>query len=85
MFHLIQVRQGANIANYGAIAGGLATAGVAYRYSKNAPGALMAFVGGAAMSWAVAEEGANFALGLYKFNCMDANLKFLDWWERKQA
>nr|PNR61824.1 hypothetical protein PHYPA_000248 [Physcomitrium patens] len=82
---LKQVRQGATIANYGALVGGLATAGVAFRYSKNIPGALGAFLGGTAMSWAVAEEGANFALGLYKFNCMDVNLKFLDWWERKQG
>jgi len=80
----MQVRQGATIANVGAVVGGLATAGIAFRYSKNLPGAFGAFLGGAAMSWAVAEEGANFGLGLYKFNCMDANLKFLDWWERQQ-
>jgi len=78
------VRQGATIANVGAVLGGLATAGVTLRYSKNLPGALIAFVGGAAMSWTVAEEGANLGLGLYKFNCMDTNLKFLDWWERQQ-
>jgi hypothetical protein len=78
-----QVRQGANIANVGAVVGGLATAAIAFKYSRSAVGAIGAFAGGAVVGWALAEEGASLGLGLYKFNCMDTNLKFLDWWEKK--
>ncbi|KAL2633409.1 hypothetical protein R1flu_004888 [Riccia fluitans] len=77
------VRQGAQVAAVGALAGGLTSAGVAIRYSKNYVGAVLAFVGGSAVGWAVAEEGANYALGLYKFDCLETNLKFLDWWQAK--
>ncbi|KAG0561771.1 hypothetical protein M758_9G141600 [Ceratodon purpureus] len=77
------VRQGATIASIGAVVGGLATAGLAFKYSKNVPGAVMSFLGGTAMSWTIAEEAANLGLGLYKFNCMDTNLKFLAWWGSK--
>ncbi|BBN06632.1 hypothetical protein MPTK1_3g22720 [Marchantia polymorpha subsp. ruderalis] len=77
------VRQGAQVAAAGAVVGGLTSAGVAMRYSKNSLGAFLAFAGGAAVSWAIAEEGANLALGLYKFDCLESNLKFLDWWQAK--
>jgi len=79
----VQVRQGATIATVGALTGGVATAALSYRYSKNGVGMVAALVGGTVFSWAIAEEGANLGLGLYKFNCMDTNLKFLDWWQQK--
>ncbi|CAK9193780.1 unnamed protein product [Sphagnum troendelagicum] len=77
------VRQGATIANVGALAGGLVTAAIAWKYSHSAVGAVGAFAGGAVVGWALAEEGASLGLGLYKFDCMDTNLKFLSWWEKK--
>lgn len=77
------MRQGATIAAVGALTGGVATAALSYRYSKNGVGMVAALVGGTVFSWAIAEEGANLGLGLYKFNCMDTNLKFLDWWQQK--
>lgn len=79
----MQVRQGATVAAVGALTGGVATAALSYRYSKSGVGMVAALVGGTVFSWAIAEEGANLGLGLYKFNCMDTNLKFLDWWQQK--
>jgi hypothetical protein len=34
---------------------------------------------------ALAKKGARLGLGPYKFNCHDANLKFLDFWEKKHC
>lgn len=78
-----QVRQGATIANIGALAGGLVTGAIAWKYSRSAVAAVGAFASGAVVGWALAEEGASLGLGLYKFDCMDTNLKFLSWWEKK--
>jgi hypothetical protein len=46
-------------------------------------GAFLGFLGGGLVSWTIAEEGANFGLGLYKFDTLDTSLKFLDWWKNK--
>lgn len=57
--------------------------GIVFRYLKNFLGVVGVFFGGVVMSWVVVEEGVNFGLGFYKFNCMDINFRFLDWWEWK--
>ena len=44
------------------------------------PGAFLALLVGTAASWAVSEEAVNVGLGLYKFNALDANKRFVDWW-----
>ncbi|CAM6100020.1 unnamed protein product [Calypogeia fissa] len=76
-------RQGAQIAAGGAVVGGLTTAGIVIRHSKSSLGAFLGFLGGSVVGWTLAEEGANLGLGLYKFDCLDTNLKFLDWWKKK--
>eukprot|EP00897_Mesotaenium_endlicherianum_P008748 jgi/Mesen1/7901/ME000420S07045 len=78
-------RQGATIANYSGLAGGVGTALYSYRYSRSAAGAALVFVFGATTCWALGEEAANFGLGLYKFDPLDSNLKFLEWWKKRQT
>eukprot|EP00249_Psilotum_nudum_P020518 c27739_g3_i1 orf=159-605(-) len=77
------VKQGAKVATTGAVIGGLLTAGISVRYSKSPHGAVLSLLAGSAVGWAVGEEVANLAYGLYKFDRMDTNLKFLEWWKEK--
>ncbi|KAJ7551412.1 hypothetical protein O6H91_06G014300 [Diphasiastrum complanatum] len=78
------IRQAAKAAALGGVLGGFTSAAICYRYSRSSHGAILGFVAGAAVGWALTEEGANLALGLYKYNSnMDANLKFLQWWQKK--
>lgn len=79
------VRQGAKIAIAGSALGGLATALVTLRYSKSGFGAVLAATAGGVVGWTLGEEVATYSLGLYKFRCIDSNLKFLDWWGRKNG
>ena len=46
-------------------------------------GAILSFGAGAAFGWVFGKEIANHTLRLYKFDCMDAHLKFFEWWEKK--
>lgn len=45
----------------------------------------MAGVLGAVTGWVLTQEGATWAYGLYKFDTLDANLKFIEWWRKKSA
>ncbi|MCO5562210.1 hypothetical protein L7F22_015836 [Adiantum nelumboides] len=83
VFGLKLVRQGAKLSAAGAAVGGLTTTAVVARYSRAPHGLLLSLAAGAMVGWCVAEEGARVALGLHKFDCMDTNLRFLDWWKHK--
>jgi hypothetical protein len=71
--------------SYGAAVGALGSAGVAYRYSRSPHGAVLAGLLGAVTGWVVTNEGATWAYGLYKFDTLDANLKFIEWWRKKSS
>ncbi|KAI5078465.1 hypothetical protein GOP47_0006136 [Adiantum capillus-veneris] len=77
------VREAAKISAGGAVVGGLTTTAVVARYSRAPHGLLLSLVAGAIVGWSVAEEGARLAYGLHKIDCMDTNLRFLDWWKHK--
>ncbi|GBG82722.1 hypothetical protein CBR_g36250 [Chara braunii] len=66
-----------------AAVGGAGSLAFILRQARNVPAAAVGLVGGAAVSWALAEEVANYSLGLFKFEGMNANLKFLEWRRRK--
>eukprot|EP00250_Pteridium_aquilinum_P011302 c19977_g1_i1 orf=106-549(+) len=77
------VRQAAKISAAGAALGGLSTTAMVWRYSKAPHGLLLSLVAGSAFGWVLGQEGATVAFGLHKFDCVDTNLKFLDWWKQK--
>ncbi|GBG79363.1 hypothetical protein CBR_g29511 [Chara braunii] len=77
------LQKAATAAAVAAAVGGTASLAFILRQSRNVPAAAVGLVGGAAVSWALAEEIANYSLGLFKFEGMDANLKFLEWRRRK--
>jgi len=53
-------------------------------YSKHVvPGAILSFGAGASFGWVFGKEIANHTLRLYKFDCMDAQLEFFEWWGKK--
>eukprot|EP01018_Ginkgo_biloba_P023633 Gb_25569 [translate_table: standard] len=76
-------RQAAKIAAGGSAIGAISTAGVTWKYSRSGLGVVLSLGAGAAFGWVFGKEVANHALRLYRFDCMDAQLKFFDWWEKK--
>lgn len=76
-------RQAAKIAATGSLIGAVSTAGVSWKYSRHGIGAILSFGAGAAFGWVFGKEIANHTLRLYKFDSMDAQLKFFEWWEKK--
>ncbi|GLJ07437.1 hypothetical protein SUGI_0067120 [Cryptomeria japonica] len=76
-------REAAKISAAGSLVGAVSTAGVAMKYSKNGLGTLLSFGAGAAFGWVFGKEVANHTLQLYKFDTMDAQIKFFNWWEKK--
>lgn len=45
----------------------------------------MAALLGAVAGWLITNEGTVWAYGTYKFDNMDANLKFIEWWRKKSS
>ncbi|ERN20067.1 hypothetical protein AMTR_s00071p00198060 [Amborella trichopoda] len=80
---LKSARQAAKIAATGSLIGAVSTAGVAWKYSKSPHGALLSFGAGAVFGWTFGQEIANHWLELYRMDTMAAQLRFLDWWEKK--
>eukprot|EP00252_Welwitschia_mirabilis_P016028 TRINITY_DN3549_c0_g1_i1.p1 TRINITY_DN3549_c0_g1~~TRINITY_DN3549_c0_g1_i1.p1 ORF type:complete len:142 (+),score=23.30 TRINITY_DN3549_c0_g1_i1:142-567(+) len=80
---LKKTRQAAQISATGSAIGAVSTAGVTLKYSKSGLGALLSLVAGAAFGWMFGKEIANHTLQMYKFDSMDAQLKFFEWWEKK--
>lgn len=48
-----------------------------------ATGAALSFLGGGVFGWTFGQEVANHTLQLYKLDTMAAQVKFMEWWERK--
>eukprot|EP00271_Cylindrocystis_brebissonii_P022486 TRINITY_DN8673_c0_g1_i1.p1 TRINITY_DN8673_c0_g1~~TRINITY_DN8673_c0_g1_i1.p1 ORF type:complete len:150 (+),score=32.32 TRINITY_DN8673_c0_g1_i1:240-689(+) len=78
---LLRLRQASQISGIGALVGGLGTSLYSYRYSRSVGGAALVLVFGVTASYALSEEAANLGLGLYKFDAMETNFKFLHWWK----
>ena len=55
------------------------------RYSRSPPGAVLAALLGTVAGWLITNEGTTWAYGTYKFDNMDANLKFIEWWRKKST
>eukprot|EP00243_Klebsormidium_subtile_P003751 TRINITY_DN17343_c0_g1_i1.p1 TRINITY_DN17343_c0_g1~~TRINITY_DN17343_c0_g1_i1.p1 ORF type:complete len:148 (-),score=17.67 TRINITY_DN17343_c0_g1_i1:225-668(-) len=79
------LRKNSEACGYGAVAGAVGSAGVALRFSKSPHGAVLAGLLGGLTGWLVTNEGATWAYGTYKFDNMDANLKFVEWWRKKSS
>lgn len=48
-------------------------------------GAALSFGAGAVFGWTFGQEFANHWLQLYRLDAMAAQVKFLEWWEKKSA
>ncbi|KAL9305444.1 Succinate dehydrogenase subunit 6 [Arabidopsis thaliana] len=67
----------------GAALGAVSTAAFAWKYSRSPHGAALSFLGGGVFGWTFGQEVANHTLQLYKLDTMAAQVKFMEWWERK--
>ncbi|PSS09433.1 Succinate dehydrogenase [Actinidia chinensis var. chinensis] len=69
----------------GSVIGAVSTAAFAWKYSRSLHGAALSFGAGAMFGWTFGHEFANHWLQLYRLDTMAAQVKFLDWWEKKSA
>ncbi|WCJ43665.1 Succinate dehydrogenase subunit 6 mitochondrial [Euphorbia peplus] len=76
-------REATNFGLTGGLIGALSTAGLAWRYSKSPHGTALSFVAGGAFGFTFGKEVANHWLQLYRLDTMGAQVKFLEWWEKK--
>ncbi|KAK4281899.1 hypothetical protein QN277_013343 [Acacia crassicarpa] len=76
-------REAVNYGLTGSIIGAVSTAGLAYKYSKSLHGAGLSFVAGGVFGWTFGHEIANHALQLYRLDTASAQVKFMEWWEKK--
>ncbi|PWA35141.1 hypothetical protein CTI12_AA612280 [Artemisia annua] len=78
-------RDAAKIMAAGGIIGAVSTAAFAWKYSKSPHGAALSLGAGALFGMSFGQEIANHSLQLYKLDTMAAQVKFLEWWQRKSA
>ncbi|KAF2554491.1 hypothetical protein F2Q68_00013067 [Brassica cretica] len=52
-------------------------------HSSRSSGTALSFLGGGVFGWTFGQEVANHTLQLYKLDTMAAQVKFMEWWERK--
>ncbi|KFK43152.1 hypothetical protein AALP_AA1G086700 [Arabis alpina] len=76
-------REAVNFGLAGTVVGAVSTAAFAWKYSKSPHGAALSFLGGGVFGWTFGQEIANHTLQLYKLDTMAAQVKFMEWWERK--
>ncbi|XP_010533110.1 PREDICTED: succinate dehydrogenase subunit 6, mitochondrial-like [Tarenaya hassleriana] len=76
-------REAANYGAVGGVLGAVSTGAFAWKYSRSPHGAALALGAGAVFGWTFGHEIANHSLQLYKLDTMAAQVKFLEWWERK--
>uniref|UniRef100_A0A1J3CMI4 Succinate dehydrogenase subunit 6, mitochondrial n=3 Tax=Noccaea caerulescens TaxID=107243 RepID=A0A1J3CMI4_NOCCA len=76
-------REAATFGVTGAALGAVSTAAFAWKYSRSPHGAALSFLGGGVFGWTFGQEVANHTLQLYKLDTMAAQVKFMEWWERK--
>ncbi|XP_065850903.1 succinate dehydrogenase subunit 6, mitochondrial [Euphorbia lathyris] len=77
------VREAANFGLTGSLIGAVSTAGVAWKYSRSLHGTALSFVAGGAFGWTFGHEVANHWLQLYRLDRTGAQVKFMEWWEKK--
>ncbi|KAI8525888.1 hypothetical protein RHMOL_Rhmol13G0265800 [Rhododendron molle] len=78
-------REAAKYGAAGSVIGAVSTAAVAWKYSRSPHGAALSFGAGAVFGWTFGHEFANHWLQLYRLDTMAAQVKFLEWWEKKSA
>nr|GEW82030.1 succinate dehydrogenase subunit 6, mitochondrial [Tanacetum cinerariifolium] len=78
-------RDAAKIMAAGGIIGAVSTAAFAWKYSKSPHGAALSLGAGALFGMSFGQEIANHSLQLYKLDTMAAQVKFMEWWQRKSA
>eukprot|EP00262_Sarcandra_glabra_P019261 TRINITY_DN7200_c0_g1_i1.p1 TRINITY_DN7200_c0_g1~~TRINITY_DN7200_c0_g1_i1.p1 ORF type:complete len:154 (-),score=25.97 TRINITY_DN7200_c0_g1_i1:281-742(-) len=80
---LKSAREATKIAAIGSAIGAISTGGFAWKYSKSPHGALLSFGAGAVFGWTFGHEIASHSMQLYRTDTMAAQLRFLDWYEKK--
>ncbi|CAL5425575.1 unnamed protein product [Camellia sinensis] len=78
-------REAAKFGAAGSVVGAVSTAAAAWKYSRSPHGAVLSLGAGAVFGWTFGHEIANHWLQLYRLDTMAAQVKFLDWWEKKCA
>ncbi|XP_050268431.1 succinate dehydrogenase subunit 6, mitochondrial [Quercus robur] len=82
-FTLKTAREAVNFGLTGSVIGAVSTAGVAWKYSRSLHGAGLSFLAGGVFGWTFGQEVANHWLQLYRLDTMAAQVKFMEWWEKK--
>ncbi|CAN1171119.1 Succinate dehydrogenase subunit 6, mitochondrial [Linum perenne] len=67
----------------GSLLGAVSTAAFTWKYSRSLHGAGLSFVAGGAFGWTFGHELANHWYQLYRMDTMAAQVKFMEWWEKK--
>ncbi|KAL0016391.1 hypothetical protein SO802_003460 [Lithocarpus litseifolius] len=76
-------REAVNFGLSGSVIGAVSTAGVAWKYSRSLHGAGLSFLAGGVFGWTFGQEVANHWLQLYRLDTAAAQVKFMEWWEKK--
>ncbi|KAK0582593.1 hypothetical protein LWI29_027397 [Acer saccharum] len=76
-------REAVSFAITGSVIGAASTAGVAWKYSKSPHGTALSLGAGAVFGFTFGQEVANHWYQLYRMDTMAAQVKFMEWWERK--
>ncbi|EEF46533.1 succinate dehydrogenase subunit 6, mitochondrial [Ricinus communis] len=77
------VREAAKFAFTGSVIGAVSTAGAAWKYSRSLHGAGLSFLAGGVFGLTFGHEVANHWMQLYRLDTMAAQVKFMEWWEKK--
>ncbi|KAK3205555.1 hypothetical protein Dsin_019601 [Dipteronia sinensis] len=76
-------REAVSFAITGSVIGAASTAGVAWKYSKSPHGTALSLGAGAVFGFTFGQEVASHWYQLYRLDTMAAQVKFMEWWERK--
>ncbi|XP_031270407.1 succinate dehydrogenase subunit 6, mitochondrial-like [Pistacia vera] len=76
-------REAVNFAITGSVIGAASTAGTAWKYSRSLHGTGLSLAAGAVFGWTFGHEVANQWFQLYRLDTMAAQVKFMEWWEKK--
>ncbi|KAF8404302.1 hypothetical protein HHK36_009185 [Tetracentron sinense] len=76
-------REGAKFAVVGGAIGAIYTAAFVWKYSRSPHGAVLSFGVGGVFGSTIGQEIASHWLQLYKMDTSAAEVKFVDWWVKK--
>ncbi|GAV75146.1 hypothetical protein CFOL_v3_18625 [Cephalotus follicularis] len=76
-------REAVNFCVAGSVVGAVSTAGLSWKYSRSLHGAGLALAAGAVFGWTFGHEFANHALQLYRLDTPAAQVKFMEWWQKR--